>query len=364
MQIQQASELAKRRLTLASRRLGTKNPVDAIGGLLDRSFPFPVGDPRYGDNELTPLCFPLEHSFSEMASNALRLDMQPLRPDASPHARQQEASREMRRLVSQNFGSNALDWFDNRSEMYRGNYCHGDARFGAWFGLGVDPQGLQECKVYYEMRPSDLEGLPNNLQHAARIAIDALPGLVPIFTSIACGRQHGSQRLYMFHRGDLRLLDLEPMLNRLGIGKQLPSLLAAAGVILGGRFVLPEGSVIIGLRDTRKGIEMKLDILIAGMPDPPQQMFHLINMVLAERPHVQANLRRWVQALTPDDQPGPGQIGVVSLRVLPDSPTRCSIYLRPSGYNQVGRMNSGPGTNSHIVPDSAHVSTGRDPYQL
>lgn len=364
MKIPRASELAKRRLTLASRRFGTKNPVDAIGGLLDRSFPLPVGDPRYGNNELTPQCFPLEHSFSEIASNALRLDMQPLAPDASPYARQQEASREMRRLVSQNFGSGALDWFDERSEQYRGGFSRGDARFGAWFGLGVDHHGLQECKVYYEMRPDDLDNLPPNLRHATRIAMDALPDLVPIFTSIACGRQRGSQRVYLFHCGDLRLLDMEPLLNRLGIGKQLPSLLAAAGVILGGRFVLPEGSVIIGLRDTRKGIEMKLDILIAGMPDPPQQMYHLINMVLAERPHVQANLRRWVQALTPDDQSGPGQIGVVSLRVLPDTPTRCSIYLRPSGYHQVGRMNAGPGANSHIVPNFANGPTSQDPYYV
>ena len=47
--------------------------------------------------------------------------------------------------------------------------------------------------------------------------------------------------VYFFHRGELRLLALEPLMNRLGIGHQLPSLLAAVGVILGGRFVLPEG---------------------------------------------------------------------------------------------------------------------------
>ena len=31
------------------------------------------------------------------------------------------------------------------------------------------------------------------------------------------------------------------MMNRLGIGHQLPSLLTAVGLILGGRFTLPEG---------------------------------------------------------------------------------------------------------------------------
>lgn len=338
-----ASTVARRRLSLAARRLGTKNPVEAIGGMLDRSFELPLGDSRYGRNELTPGAFPLEHSFSEVAPGALRLDMQPLGPTALPHDRAQEAGREMRRLVHESFGGQALRWFDERSEPWRGSTLHGDARFGAWFGLGVDANGLQESKVYYEMRPGELDGLPANLQHVGRVAMQALPGLVPIFTSIACGRQRGSQRLYFFHRGDLRLLDLEPLLHRLGIGHQLPNLLAATGVVLGGRFVLPEGSVILGLRDTHRGIEVKLDVLIGGMPDPPPQMYDLIKMVLAERPHSMSELGRWVQAMTPDELDGPGQISVVSFRVMRQVPTRCSIYLRPSGYSQRGRKSPGPG---------------------
>jgi hypothetical protein len=355
MQQSPASAVTRRRLSIASRRLGTKNPVDAIGGLLDRSFSLPLGDPRYENNVLTPGHFPLEHSFSELASNALRLDMEPLGPGASPHARQQEASREVRRLVGTGFGREALRWFDERSEKWRTSVAHGDARFGAWLGLGMDPWGLQEAKAYYELRPDDLDGLPPNLQHAARVAMGALPGLVPIFTSIACGRQRGAQRLYFFHQGDLRLLDLEPLLHSLGIGRQLPNLLAAAGVILGGRFVLPEGSVIVGLRDTQKGMELKLDVLIGAMPDPPPQMYDLINMVLAERPLAQTQLRRWAQAMTPDDLDGPGGISVVSFRVQPQLPTRCSIYLRPAGYSQNGRSQPGPGARAPIAHDPYRV---------
>lgn len=358
MAMQPAAEIAKRRLTMASRRLGTRNPVEAIGGLLDRSFRLPLGDPRYGDNVLTPGHFPLEHSFTEVASNSLRLDMEPLGPGATPLARAQEAGREARRIISGSFGNSALKWFDERSEKWRGSTLHGDARFGAWFGLGVDPYGVNEAKVYYELRPGDLDGLPPNLQHAARLAMDGLPGLLPIFTSIGCGRQRGAQRLYFFHRGDLRLLDLEPVLHRLGIGQQLPSLLAAVGVVLGGRFVLPEGSVILGLRDTHKGIEMKLDVLIGGVPDPPPQMYDLINMVLAERPHSQADLHKWVQAMTPDEYAGPGNISVVSFRVMPQVATRCSIYLRPCGYQQVGRTASGPGEGLPPMPRNPM----RDPY--
>lgn len=359
MQDHRAADVAKRRLTLAARRLGTQNPVSAIGGLLDRSFELPLGDPRYGNNELTPGHLPLEHSFSELAPASLRLDMEPLGPSASPHARQQEAGREMRRLVNDHFGSAALSWFDERSEAWRGSRIHGDARFGAWFGLGMDPSGVEEAKVYYELRHDDLDALPPNLRQAARLAMQLLPGLTPIFTSIACGRQRGAQRLYFFHKGDLRLLDLESLLHQLGIGAQLPSLLAAVGVVLGGRFVLPEGSVILGLRDTQHGLELKLDVLVAGVPDPPAQMYQLLNLVLSERPQSQRGLRNWAQALTPDELDTPGNISVVSFRVLPRSGTRCSVYLRPSGYTQNGRVSAPPG------PPRSRAGTPRhhDPYQ-
>jgi hypothetical protein len=271
--------------------------------------------------------------------------MEPLGPLASPHARQQEAGREMRRVVQSSFGGDALRWFDERSEQWRGSRLDGGARFGAWYGLGMDSAGVQESKVYYELRPGDFEALPANLRHAANVAMAVLPGLVPIFTSIACGRRRGAQRLYFYHRGDLRLLDLEPLLHRLGIGAQLPGLLAAAGVVLGGRFTLPEGCVILGLRDTEKGIEMKLDVMVAGFPDPPQQMYGLFNMAMSERPKSQLLLREWAQAMTPDDEweQGPGRISVVSFRAQPESTTRCSLYIRPNGYAQRGRSAAGPG---------------------
>lgn len=348
-----AAEVARRRLLIASRRLGTPDPGEIIGGLLDRSLDLPVGDPRYGQNELTPGYTPIEHSFSETAADALRLDLEPLGPGAGAHARQQEAGREMRRVVAGHFGSGALRWFDQRSEPFRGAGLHGGARFGAWFGLGVDPSGVQESKVYYELRPGELDGLPPNLQHVGRVAMAALPGLVPIFTSIACGRQRGAQRLYFFHRGDLRLLDLEPLMHRLGVGAQLPGLLASAGVVLGGRFVLPEGSVILGLRDTEKGIEMKLDVLVAGVPDPPKQMFDLLKMALGERPDALRKLHRWTQAMTPDDEwdQGPGAISVVSFRAAPRAgATRCSLYIRPNGYTQQGRQSTSPGTARGAAP--------------
>jgi len=343
-----AAEVVKRRLTVASRRLGTHNPVESVGGLLDRTFDLSLGDPRYVQNALLPGSMPLEYSFSELSGNALRFDLEPLGPHASPAARQQEAGREMRNLVQRYYGRSALRWFDQQSEPWRGAHVPGNARFGAFFGAAYDESGLQEGKVYYELGRGGLEGLPPNLQHAAQVAMACLPGLLPIFTSIACGRTQGVQRLYFYHRGDLRLLELEPLMNRLGIGDKLHSLLTAVGLILGGRFTLPEGSVVLGLRDTTRGMEMRLDILLPGINDPPREMHGLIQMYLEQRPAALQSLRQWFQAMTLDDQQSPGEISVVTVRVTPQTSGRITLYFKPAGFDH--------------PPQRTHETPAPDPY--
>lgn len=327
-----ASQEVCRRLKIASRRLGTVNPAESIGDLLERTFELPMNHPLYGTNALVPGSMPMEHSFSENAAQTLRLDMEPLGPQATPIAKRNEASRIMRRLVHANYGSNALGWFDSRSEQWRGSSLPGDATFGAFFGASYSNHGLQNAKVYYELGPGDLEALPPNLKHAVNIAMGIMPNLVPLFVSITCGLQRGAMRVYFTHRGELRLLDLEPLMHRLGIGHQLPGLLAAIGLIVGGRFTLPENAVVLGIRDTTKGIELKLEILVPGLPDPPQQMHGLINMHLAQRPESQRALRHWMQAMTPDEANSCGAISTVSARVTPSTGVRLSVYFRPIGY--------------------------------
>ncbi len=332
MRTQPAASTVKRRLSLASRRLGTRDPTQVLSGLFDRTFELPLGDPQYGNNALVPGSLPIEHSYSELAGDTLRFDMEPLGPQASALGRRNEASRELRRLVHTAYGEDALEWFDQRSEPWRGSQIPGDANFGAFFGAAFDSDGLQEAKVYYELGPGEIEGLPPNLRHAARLAMQHVPGLIPLFVSIGCGRHRGVQRVYFTHRGDLRLLDLEPLMHRLGIGHQLPGLLSAVGLILGGRFTIPEGAIVLGLRDTSKGMELKLEILMPGIPEPPREMHGLINMHLAQRPDAQRSFRHWMQAMTPDEYRSPGDISVVSARVTPVTGARLNVYFRPVGY--------------------------------
>src|SRR3954470_574855 len=103
-------------LRSASQALGVRDPVGYLDGLIRRSFAEPDDDVRYAYNHLAPGAVAYEPSFSETEPPTLRFTIEPMGPAASPLARRDEATREMRRLVGPAFGRDSLRWFDTRSE--------------------------------------------------------------------------------------------------------------------------------------------------------------------------------------------------------------------------------------------------------
>jgi hypothetical protein len=323
------SQHVRQSLSQASQALGVRNPLPILGPLIDRTFCRPDDDISYADNRLTPGAVPFEPSFSEAEPDVLRFTIEPSGPGASPVARRDEATREMRRLISPLFGRDALRWFDTRSEEWRGMSGLGWMSYGAWFGSAFDEDGLYAAKVYYELSPSQIDALSPGLARLTRMVMTEMPGLMPIFTSIGCKRENASQRVTFMHRGALSLAALGPLMNRLGIGHQLPSLMRVVGVALGGRFELPNGAVLIGLRETPQGAEMKLEVLLAALPDLPNRFLDLLRLGLAERPRQVAALERWLSAFGVDDASEQGHFSVLSVRVSPTSQARISLYVRP-----------------------------------
>lgn len=317
------------KLQRAAQSLGVRDPVPMMQSLIERTFERPDDDAAYADNALTPGAVPFEPSFSEAEPNLLRFTIEPLGPGASPVSRRDEATREMRRLVGPQFGNDALRWFDARSEEWRGFGGLGWMQYGAWFGSAFDEDGLYAAKIYYELMPSQIEALSPGLARLTRQVMDEMPSLVPIFTSIGCKRDAGSQRVTFLHRGPLAVAALGPLMNRLGIGHQLPGLMRVVGVALGGRFELPAGGVLIGLRDTGEGVELKLEVLLASLPDLPARFLDLLRLGLAERPSQIAALDRWLGAFGVAEANEPGQFSVLSVRVTPKSSARISLYVRP-----------------------------------
>ena len=99
--------------------------------------------------------------------------------------RRDEATREMRRLVNDAFGREALRWFDAASEEWRGYFSNPRLRFGAWFGSAYDRDGLYASKVYYELGPGQDTMLPPALGELIRTVLASMPRLVPVFTTLS-----------------------------------------------------------------------------------------------------------------------------------------------------------------------------------
>jgi hypothetical protein len=326
---EQMHDLVRKKLQRAASSLQVTDPTRYVGGLLERTFWLPAGDPRYAENTLSPGAAPCQPRFSEEAPRVLQFTIEPLAPGTSPVSRRDEATREMRRLVSPAFGPEALSWFDRRSEEWRGFGMPGRLTYGAWFGSAFDEDGLRSSTVYYELHPGQLGALPPPLSRLVQVARESIPTLLPVFTSISCSREAGAQRVTFLHRGSLRLTDLEPLMRRLGLAHQLPALMQVIGLTLGGRFDLPEQSVLLGIRATADGPELELEVLLGAVPDVPPAFMDLLALGLAERPRQLRELARWLNAFTPETNQSPGDITVLRIHTTPSSPPRVSLHLRP-----------------------------------
>jgi len=323
------SDYVKHSLSTASHLLGVKSPLAYLNSMIDRSFSLPEDDLSYADNELTPGAVPYEPSFNENEPNVLRFTIQPLGPGAPPIARRDDATRQMRSFVKPFFGNDALRWFDARSEEWRGSSGMGWMSYGAWFGSAFDEDGLYASKIYYELLPSQIDALSPELANTTRLVMNEMPALFPIFTSIGCKRDLGSQRITFMHRGPLKVASLGPLMNRLGIGHQLPGLMRVVGLALGGQFEVPQGGSLLGLRHTADGIELKLEILLASLPDLPARFLDLLRLSLAERPRQLNAMERWLAAFGIQDANEPGHFSVLSIRVNPKKSASLSLYVRP-----------------------------------
>ena len=317
------------RLSKAARSLNTADPTPVIRPLLDKTFFLPAGDPRYANNSLTPGAAPLEPSFSEVEPRVLRFTVEPLGPSAGPIDRRDEATREMRRLVRDFFGRDALRWFDESSEEWRETGSGSRLQYGAFFGNSYDQDGLYSSKVFYETLPGQLDTLRRPLAHVVTTALLAMPNLVPLFTSITCRRELGSQRITFLHRGALRLADLGPLLDQLGLSNQLSGIMQTFGLALGGRFELPDKSVLIALEQGHHGPELELYVLLGMIPDLPRNFLDLLAMGLSERPRELDAMLRWLAAFTPESGDWPGNFSVLSVKTSPEGSPRVSLYLRP-----------------------------------
>lgn len=368
---QYAADAAKSLLSNASRRLFTYDPtrVPEVSGALDKSLDWSMDEARQRP------CRSFEPNFSETSANSLNFLVSPGDAAASAQDRTDIASGAMRRIVDRQFGPGARRWLDGRLEPFlraRGS-GHRGRGFGAMFTTGLDRGGVSEAAITCEWRPDTIDILPGPVLELARKALETLPGLVPFYTSIRCGRMSGGQQVTFEVDRVLPLAELKPLMRVFGMGHRHGGLTSLTGFILGARFTLPPRTSTITLLKTHSGVEMRLDVNLDALPDTPEQLLPLLRLPMTERPRSLAAFDRWVTALTPEGYYGPGYVSVLSIRVRPDMPARVSLFLRPiafqpqdentnaEGDRHEGQAPNGVGNGAVFFPPATEIAPERMP---
>jgi len=315
--------MAKQLLYHAAQRLGTANPLEDVSDVLDESLAFPLGEPSGGPRALEP-------SFAETAPESLSFLVTRGGRSTTPADRIESSTHALYQVAGHRFGPEAVRWLDSRLEAVKSHGHQRSASWGASFSSGFDRNGVTEAAVHYELGPMLMDALPAPLFRLAQTAMESVPGLRPAVSSVRCGRSSGSQQVSFAVDRALPLADLKPLMDRLGLGARHTSLMSACAFILGARFTLPPDTAMITLRPSRAGVEMRLDVDLDALPDPPAQLMALMRLQMTERPRGLQALDRWLMALTPDGYPGPGTVSVLSVWVRPDLPARLALYLRPA----------------------------------
>jgi hypothetical protein len=323
MPYRNTASMAKELLYRAAQRLGTANPLEDVSDVLDESLAFPLGEPAGGPRALEP-------SFSETAPENLSFLVTRGGPSTTPTDRIESATQALYHVAGHRFGPEALRWLDSRLEAVKSHSHQRSASWGASFSSGFDRNGVTEAAMHYELGPMLMDALPAPLFRMARAAMESLPGLRPAISSVRCGRASGSQQISFSVDHALPLSDLKPLMDRLGLGARHASLMSACAFVLGARFTLPPDTAMLTLRPSRAGVELRLDVDLDALPDPPAQLMALMRLQMTERPRGLQALDRWLMALTPDGYPGPGTVSVLSVWVRPDLAARLALFLRPA----------------------------------
>jgi hypothetical protein len=320
-----ASQQARGLLRTASRVLGTVDPSDEVGGLLDGALPLPAGHPRYRASH------PFEPRFSETAGGALAFSVQVPENGPAGAGGVSAASQEVRHLLGSNFGRRALDWFDRRTDTARATAAGDDATTVI---SAFDRDGFREAQITYLWGPWFTDALPESAYRVATVVVDTMPGAQPAFTTVRAARQSGSQSMTFRFGAEMPLAALAPMMGELGLGRHHPSLVTAVALVLGARYTLPPESALLTLRPIGRGLELRLDIDLEAIPDLPANVADLLALQLSERPRSLRALEQWVAAFSPDGDGSPGSLSVLSVTVRPDMPARIALHIRPRAITE------------------------------
>lgn len=287
-------------LAEAARRLGVRDPVAALGDVA-RFLPACFDDDP--GNALVPGFAPLEVSFCEVQPEALRLDFEPAAGGAPE---------EVARLAHARFGRDrALELAAARDRLVE--LPHEGRSFDAFVGAAIDAHGLSELSAYV---PAVSPGW------AVEAARSELTSLEPLMHSLSVSSGGVQTRTYLVARAATYPAELHGLLARLGLARRAPEVALTLRRLLDGAPIFPPGTLVVGVRERPDGVELKLEVALAGVGRAPR-----VAELLAERPASRAAFERWSRAIAQNG--APSVASVVSVRVAPSHGSRLSLYVHP-----------------------------------
>ena len=314
----------KRMLQLAAKHLETVDPNVVIGDVVASSVEDQSGDD--GSGGVTP-------HFAENAPGSLSLFVKPGGRGATFQDRVDTSIIAARRVVGDHLGRDARRWLESRIEPVTARgYRAG--QLGGTFGSSFDRFGVAESVVGFDFEDRLVDALVPTLHRLARTITSIMPGLRASYTMVRCGRSAGTQQITFDVEEPLVLSDLRPLMTELGLGHQHGSIVSATAFLLGARFTLPANTAQLTFRPVRGGVEMRLDVKLEAIEDPPPQMLSLLRLLMTERPRSLRTLDRWLGAFTPEGFPSAGDFTVLSVWARHDVPARVALFLRPAALGE------------------------------
>ena len=109
-----------------------------------------------------------------------------------------------------------------------------------------------------------------------------MPGLRPLFTTLVAGRDYGGQRLtFLLHRTASGSPTCSRCSTRSASAQRLPGILQILGLALGGRFDLPPGSALVGVRRGPRARSSSSTCMLDAIPDVPPNFLQLLTWACA-----------------------------------------------------------------------------------
>ena len=186
------------RIADVARCHGVTVPV-GFDEILCRTFVRPREDAAYQENCLQPGALPLEWSFSERDSEALRIELQPFDPALAPNERLQRATEVLSAMVAHHYDVSLARKFEAAANIVAFKQ-HSDLAYGAFLGLVLHPRRAPRFKLYLEFDST------NEVQWQG--LLPTMPDVAPHFRSVMVGAGMLAERYYFLCQNGLRLIDL------------------------------------------------------------------------------------------------------------------------------------------------------------